>query len=81
VSQEVKVVEVEVEGLVFKVTYPVTVVSKAKRKGRSFYIHIPKDIALQLELNNDDAVVAMIYKIVDVKPTSRETIRKERLKE
>jgi len=78
--QEVKVVGVEVEGLVFKVTYPVTVVSKAKRKGRSFYIHIPKDIALQLELN-DDAVVAMIYKIVNVKPVSRETIRKERLKE
>jgi len=71
-SQEVKVAEVEVEGLVFKVTQPVTVVSKAKRKGRSFYMHIPKDIALQLELKDNDAVVALIYKIVDVKPASRE---------
>jgi len=76
-SQEVKVVEVKVDGLVFKVTYPVTVLSKVKRKGRSFYIHIPKDIALQLGLENNDAVVTLIYKIVDVKPASRETIRKE----
>jgi len=73
-SQEVKVVEVKVEGLVFKVTNPVRVMPKAKRKGRSFYIHIPKDIALQLGLENNDAVVALIYKIVDVKPASRETV-------
>jgi len=73
-------VVLEVESLVFKMANPTTAVSKAKRE-HNFYIHVPMDVALQLGLENNNTVVALVYKIVDVKSASRETIRKERLKE
>lgn len=69
--ESLKIEEVEVEGLKFKVVEPVTIMTKIKKKGPSFYILIPIGYARKLELKNNDPVIVTIVKVLDVTPAEK----------
>jgi len=62
----VKLHRIKVGGVEFEVTESRVVISKAKKRGNSFYVLIPMEKAKELSINDGDYVVMVMSKIVNV---------------
>ncbi len=64
---EVKVYKVRVDDVEFEVNRSVSFISKISSKAKSCYILVPKRIAKELRLENNDAVAVIITKISSIR--------------